>query len=233
MKTKNVLLLSAVLFSTGCPTNPPTPTDGGGGGDAGTTMDMVVVSMPDMLPPPPPTPGAQIDRIGRPTINVAATNPFDLMQGKGDRDATREAYNADSDPTMWQANWVGSLKANLAIYDGADTACGSQAFACGMAGGCMMGYTPDTTTYAALAGVLADDRLYVDTTKTTCGYLGAEGLGTCGGRLPTKAEDIIDITYTVLTVGISGLGTLPVKDGVTNGEADPSLTTFPFLSAPN
>ncbi len=108
--------------------------------------------------PAVPEIGAQIDRLGRGTINVAVTDPFNITQLG--QDATRDAYNADSKESDWAANWTADLEAMLAIYDGADGTCGNQLLA-------DMSKT-DKTRYAALAGVLADDRLYLDTSKTTC-----------------------------------------------------------------
>ena len=56
------------------------------------------------------------------TINVAATNPFDLDLSAANaaaktRDGARDAYNQDGDPTKWAANWAGVLGINLAVYD--------------------------------------------------------------------------------------------------------------------
>jgi len=201
--------------------------------DMTATGDMAMV-------PAAPTLGAQIDRMGRPTINVAVTNPFDLdlhalNAAATGRDATRDAYNQDSDPASWGAHWSGVLAANLAIYDGADTVCGNQLLADKNIA------TP--ARYAPLGGVLADDRLYLDTAQTTCGfYLAVEanaalklGLQDCGGRTPN--ESVVDETYTFATVGITGLkqdGSFAITDGPTaNAEGKPSLTTFPFLNDPN
>ena len=215
------------------------------GDDASTPADMTVVGTGDMMTMTPPAPqlGEQIDRLARGTINVAVTNGFDLPQMAGNRDATRDAYNRDSDPTKWQANWSAQLQGNLAIYDGADTVCGNQLLACGKAAGCAMGETATAGRYKAFADVLADDRLYLDTTQTTCQfYLGVEAkaLGLpvmdCGGRTPL--EDVVDATYSLAVIGVGGIkgdGSFALTDGskAKNMEAAPSLTTFPFLAEPN
>ena len=205
--------------------------------------DMVIVAMPDMVPPgPPPAPtlGAQIDRMGRGAINVAATNPFDLDESKlgsakASRDATRDAYNQDADPTKWVADWTPALEFNLAIYDGADGTCGNQ-LAADMT-------KKDATRYQTLAGVLADDKIYLDTSQKTCGfYLAVEAgvlgvtLADCGGRTPN--EPVVNETYTFLTAGLAGMtapGTFAVTDGLgqTNPKAASVSATFPFLGAPN
>ena len=186
------------------------------------------VSVPDA-----PIVGAQIDRLGRGTINVAVTDPFNITNVG--QDATRDAYNADSNEAEWATNWTADLEAMLAIYDGADGTCGNQLLA-------DMTKT-DKTRYATLAGVLADDRLYLDTGKTTCTtYLGVElnavGVANsdCGGRTPN--EQVVHVMYTAATVGAAGFmsdGSFAVTDGVAadgDGTAA-SLTAFPFLTAPN
>jgi hypothetical protein len=247
MRNQMKMFLPALLTLglLGCPSN-------NGGTDAGTdgstTTDGSVTPDGGTIPPVP-TIGTQIDRLGRGTINVAVTNPFNLTtgpRGTGGTDGTRDAYNADGNMASWVTNWAPQIQTTLAIYDGADTVCGNQLLACGAAAGCPSGTPPAADRYSALAGVLADDVLFVDTSKTTCGiYLGVEAaaLGLtaaandCGGRTPLY--DVVDITYTAATVGLQGIvdglttGTYPVNDNASNAETSPSLTTFPFLSAPN
>ena len=47
--------------------------------------------------PAKPTLGTQIDRMGRPAVNTALSNPFELLAGTAD--AAKDAYNASADPT--------------------------------------------------------------------------------------------------------------------------------------
>jgi hypothetical protein len=117
------------------------------------------------------------------------------------------------------------MASNLAIYDGLDRVCGNQLLA---------GDTAAAGRYAALAGVLADDRLYVNTAAGTCQiYLGVEGNAVgitnddCGGRTPL--EDTIDVSYSVLAAGtLSG-----VTDGVpSDADGTASLDDFPFYAPP-
>ena len=78
---------------------------------------------------------------------------------------------------------------------------------------------------AALAPVLTDDRLIVNTAVATCdAYLAVElGVTTqCGGR--TLSRDVIDDTLGAVV----GPG---VKDNVANDST--FLTDFPFLGVPN
>lgn len=188
--------------------------------------------------PGKPTIGTQIDRMGRPAVNTALSNPFELLAGTSD--AAKDAYNASSDPTAWvKANASGGFKTeistNLGIFDGLDLKCGNQLGA---------GATAVAGRYDTLASVLADDQLYLRSDKTSCGiYLAVEadatGLapnnGDCGGRTPV--EDVIDSTYQVLVTGtICALSSAVcgINDGVAvDGEGAANATTFPFLGAAN
>jgi hypothetical protein len=183
--------------------------------------------------PAKPALGAtQVDRMGRAAVNTALTNPFGLLPNTT-TDATKDAYNANTDPTSWKTSFQAEIAVHLAILDGIDGTCGNQLAAAS---------TVSSTRYSALAGVLADDQLYVRTDKTTCGlYLAAEadavGLttnnGDCGGRTPL--EDTIKETYSLLVIGKP----TGITDGLAVGasglgaEADgtPSATAFPFLAA--
>ena len=103
----------------------------------------------------------------------------------------------------------------------------------------------DANRYAGLAGVLADDQLYVRTDKTRCElYLAAEadavkltpGNGDCGGRTPV--EDTIKETYSLLVVGAptgitDGLPTNATTGFGADAEGGANAVTFPFLGPPN
>lgn len=169
--------------------------------------------------PAVPTLGVQIDRMGRPAVNTALTNPYDIYPSANAEsgEVTKARYNADSDATMWANTWMPAIRMNIAILDGLDGgSCGNQlAFSLGA-------YTP-------LAGVLAADVLQVDTTRTSCNaYLGVEvnalGLMTnteCGGR--TLSIDTIDATYGAL------IGTA-TSDNIAQSTAP--TTAFPFFATP-
>jgi len=232
----------AALIACGSSTTTPTPTP-----DLATTTppaDMAVF----VAPTKPALAATQLDRMGRPTINVAVTNPFNLNytgvgMGANGRDATRLAYNSDSNPAAWAANWTPVLAKTLAIYDGVDKVCGNQFAACGAVAGCAMGHVAAAGDYNTFASVLADDQLYMNTTLTNCGlYLGVElaslqvpgASATCGGRTPLV--NVVDETYTAAVVGAAGFnanGTFAVTGGVTTKSTQASLTTFPFLTTPN
>jgi hypothetical protein len=236
MKTTLPIIFASALFALGGCTTTESNMDAGtemdagmdagpgvdGGNDAGATDAGLLA---------PPTLGVEIDRMGRPAINTALTNPFDTL-GTITGDQAKDEYNANSTPANW-AKYVGSPTAgyfagNLAIFDSLDTVCGNQVAAAGGA--------PSATTYAGLATVFADDQLFVNTGSSTCAlYLGVELNATgifantdCGGRTPL--EDVIDETYSALAVGQpSG-----VTDGVPqDNDGTASLTAFPFVTTPN
>lgn len=219
MKRTMQMFLPAVLaLAVGC-------------GDPMTTTDGGVVDMAPQPPPAKPALGTQLDRLGRGTINVAVTDPFDLSPDG--RDKTRDAYNKDGNEAGWAAAWAPKIQNVLPIYDGADGTCGNQ-LAADMT-------KTDKARYLPLAGVLADDRLYVDTSYNTCDfYLAVEAnfLGVqvpqCGGRTPN--HDVVDEMYTFATAGLGGFmnGMFAVTDGVPkdNDGGAANLTTFPFLADP-
>ena len=182
----------------------------------------------DSNPPPPRVGAVQIDRMGRAGVNTALTNPFfreSVASEESQHERILDDYNAANDPSQWVARFSSLIASNLAILDGLDGVCGNQVLA---------GPAPVAGRYKALADILADDQLYVNTASGTCNqYLAVEAnaIGIlnpdCGGRTPL--ENTIDITYSVVAAG--------TLTGVTNGvtsDADgtASLTVFPFLDRP-
>ena len=172
--------------------------------------------------PAPPAIGTQIDRMGRAGVNTALTAPF---APAATHDSVQDQYNAASNPTQWAGLFSAPIQGNLAILDSLDQNCGNQ----------LLAAAPGAGRYSRLAGVLVDDRLYVNTASGTCqSYLAVEknALGVlnsdCGGRTPLY--DTIDTTYSVLALGtFSG-----VTDGISiDADGQASLTAFPFLSDPN
>lgn len=230
---RTITTLTLLLAFTGCGDDdgPTPPVDSGT--DTGMMMPDTGTPDPDGgtdAGPPEPMPlgadnppdlGAQIDRMGRPAINTALNNPFN-----GDataRNAAKDAYNADTTASTWAATWSDDFRISLAILDSLDRNCGNQ-----------LGADLTDDRYAFLAGVLADDQLYVNSASGTCGtYLGHEAEvleivedGGCGGRTPN--DDVIDRSYSVLAAGIL----TGIDDTITEDDAVHSATTFPFLAAP-
>jgi hypothetical protein len=212
--------------------------------------------------PAPPALGVQMDRLGRPAVNTALNHAFDPTAAAG---TAKDAYNVDGSPGGWVAAYAASFAGGLGILDvldtgltctdgtctaeGAPTAsdgCGNQVLYNGSPTG---GGAPAAGSYGTLAGILANDQLFLDTTKTSCdlashqNYLAVEfnvvtslpNL-TCGGRAPSN--DVIDTSYTALAIGVTGFKvsdgsyTPAFGDGAAP-HADVSESAFPFLGTPH
>ncbi len=262
MKNTNLLAILAVIGTSatalafaGCSsssgnetagdasTSDVTTGDDGGGNDSPSGNDSS--PGPDSAaeaatpPPNPPALGTLIDRMGRPAINTALNNTFYLAETDAGAVnclapglcAAKDAYNQDGTPSDWNANWGPAFYQSLAIYDALDNVCGNQA-----------GYGAlSQPAYTTLAGVLAQDALWVNTNNATCTqYLGVElnALGVsntdCGGR--TLTENTIDETYNLLAGTYApnpDAGTYgPATNGVTAPASAPS-STFPYFAAPH
>lgn len=144
----------------------------------------------------------QIDRMGRPGINTVLIN---LLPPRND--ALKDQYNQAVSIASW-SQFTNEIQASLAAIDTLD----------GISGNTVL-------PPAALAPVLADDRLIVDVSKPICNAYLAVELGVadqCGGR--TLSRDIIDDT----------LGAI-VGPGVSDNVAfDSTLRTdFPFIGVAN
>jgi len=170
-----------------------------------------------------PALGAQIDRAGRPAISTALIATFaSTLQ---ERNEVRDRYN-QALPATW-SSFAPEMTAGLGILDALNGVCGDQ----------LLAEASGADRYDALADVLLDDRLYVNTASGACGtYLGLEGevvgalpagMGGCGGRTPN--DDVVERSYSVLAAGaLTG-----IDDLVTGDSRDHSVTEFPFLAGPN
>lgn len=229
IKTATFIFASSLLMVSGCSDDEITVTP------PGETTPPDETTPPGETPPVvaeprgaenPPTLGAQIDRVGRPAISTALVGTF---LSDDDEKATRKnEYNADDAPSTWAATWTPVIEGALGVLDSLDADCGNQLLADDDA---------EPGRYATLAGILADDRLYVNAASSTCGtYLGLEaevvgalgaGEGGCGGRTPL--DDVIDRSYSVLAAGLL----TGVNDGLTeDADAVHDPANFPFLAAP-
>jgi hypothetical protein len=177
--------------------------------------------------PPSPTLGTQIDRMGRPAVATALIAFLGDEPAKGTR---KDLYNSSA-PATWQSEFKNEARSSLAIYDALDAVCGNQLLAT------QTSSTPER--YETLATVLMDDRLYVNSATSTCTqYLSVEATAVgipglennCGGRAPGSLNgyDVIDITYSVVSIG--GVG--GVTDGIGEDNVTHSDTDFPFLATP-
>lgn len=201
------------------------PVDTGMAGDTGSPDDTGSSSETGSDAgkfPAPPTLGMQIDRMGRPAINTALNHSFDANETT--KGAAKDAYNQAA-PATW-TSYVAEFEKNLAIIDAIDGNCTNQAF--------IDTTKTDATRYATLAGVLADDRLWLKTDATTCTvYLAVEANATkfventdCGGRRPDY--DVMKESYSLLAAG--------ALTGVTDGVATPDrakVMAFPYMDAPH
>jgi hypothetical protein len=180
-------------------------------------------------PAPPAVGEDQIDRMGRAGVNTALTDPFfrrEVEEEELRHEARQDEYNGAADPAAWANMFANEIAVSLAVIDSLDRTCGNQIVSAAQPLG--------ADRYQALAGILADDQLYVNTASGICQqYLAVEANAVgvtnndCGGRTPL--EDTIDTTYSVLALGaLAGVG-----DGVPiDADSAPSLSAFPFLDEP-
>lgn len=226
MEKLGILLLttiSAVAVMNGCSDPDPATTSSsaassGSGSSSSSSGAGGGADLGDM-----PSYGAQIDRFGRPAINTALNNTFNADDAA--KGMAKDNWNASADETMWGKNYAAEVGANLAIIDSLDANCGNQL----LADPAKM----DATRYGTLAGVLADDRQWLNADGMACTtYLAVEANATglipnmdCGGR--ALNYDVIDISYSALAVG----AVMGVDDGIpvpTHAQGK----TFPYLASP-
>jgi hypothetical protein len=204
------LALTAALAAAGCGDNwRPAPGDG----DRDAEPD-------GSEPPPPPQLGEMIDRTGRPLtaellIGAALPEP--------ERKQAIASYRT-AEPSQWPS-FEQEIQRNLAIYDGLDseTAAGDRCRA--------------TERLTALARVLSNDRLFLDTALSYCSGAGCTDYfeverkalrdrddHSSSGGLAAR-YDAVDITYTALVKDVDAA--VPVVDGV--GPHTDVSNSFPFF----
>ena len=174
--------------------------------------------------PPMPTLGTQIERTARPLIkNGLVGGPLAAAPESNRR---KESYNRVA-RTEW-SQFAANIQESLALYDGFDGSCGNQWLV-----------DPKVKTgarYRQLARLLADDRIWINSTSTVCTQFLAVELTAfatqgassddCGGRTPTY--DANNIFRSLLAGGVP----TGVDDGLGRDEKVHSTTAFPFLAAP-
>jgi hypothetical protein len=163
----------------------------------------------------------QLDREGRPLTGNALLG---LLAPDDVSDKLKEEYNAAT-PAV-SARFIPEIQKALGLYDGFDGQCGNQLLADQAAA--------PSARYRALATLLADDRLWVNSASTVCTQLFAVELASlagrdelshdCGGRSPNY--DAAN-TYRSLLVSGTSVG---VDDGLHHDERQHSATLFPFLA---
>jgi hypothetical protein len=177
----------------------------------------------------PPKIGEQIERVGRPLTKNALLS---LLDPDDVSDQLKERYNRAAQ-TDWP-QFTEEIEKGLALYDGFDGRCRNQWFVDRAAGA--------ARPYHALAKMLADDRLWIDSRSAVCTHFLAVELaathnfeevlvsgppdGDCGGRTPNY--DAVDALRSFWAGGISD----GVNDGLDHDDHVHSTTEFPFLAAP-
>jgi hypothetical protein len=165
----------------------------------------------------------QLDRMGRPLTGNALLGTF----ASGNvSDRLKEEYNRATPATA--ANFVAEIGRSLAAYDGFDGTCGNQLMADTKQSG--------PARYRALAALLADDRLWVNSASAACTRFMAvelaqlqgdkDAAADCGGRTPTYPAANV---YRSLLV--DGTRT-SVDDGLSHDDQQHSSAQFPFLAPP-
>jgi hypothetical protein len=165
----------------------------------------------------------RIDRAGRPLTGNALLAPLAPDEVS---DLLKERYNEATPATA--APFIPEIEKSLALYDGYDGQCGNQLLADNS--------VAPAKRYTALATLLADDRLWVNSASSACTRLFAVEIGAarrerryrddCGGRTPDY--DAVNIYRSLLAAGTR----TAIDDGVHQDEREHSRSVFPFLAAP-
>ena len=169
-------------------------------------------------------PQRQIDREGRPLTGNALLG---LLAGDAVSNQLKEEYNAATPETA--ARFIPEIRKALGLYDAFDGHCGNQLLVNKEAAPSMR--------HSAMATLLADDRLWVNSASGVCTQLFAVELASlagrkefsndCGGRTPNY--DAVNVYRSLLVDGSN----TSVDDGVHRDERVHSTTEFPFLAAPD
>lgn len=179
--------------------------------------------------------GTQIDSMGRAAVNTALNNTF---ASDAERGGAEDNYN--SRPNRDRGSFAETMAAQLAVYDALAGSCGDNPLTNRASADPADGLATGAGRYDFLAGVLADDRLYVNSSSggavagqcnvylaSELGVIGVTGFeADCGGRTPQ--HDVIQTTYSAVAVG----GVTGVDDGISSDNVTHSATQFPFLAAP-
>jgi hypothetical protein len=169
------------------------------------------------------SPTRQVDRAGRPltsTFLLAPPGAPEVIE------KLRDNYNGAA-PADW-ARFIPAIQDSLSFFDALDGQCGN---------GLLQTAGEDTPQrYRDLAGLMADDRIWVNSASTICAepYAveraangGAPALAQdCGGRTPTYNSVNV---FRSLLAGGKPTG---IDDGVNQDELSPSNSVFPFLRPP-
>lgn len=166
----------------------------------------------------------QLDRAARPLTGNALLG---TLASDEVSDQLKEDYNVATPATS--ERFVAEIQKNLGLYDAFDGQCGNQLLAKPQAA--------PSKRYLALATLLADDRLWVNSASTVCTQLMAVELADlagrkslkndCGGRTPNY--NAVNVYRSLLVDGTD----ISVDDGVEHDDHEHSMTVFPFLAPPD
>ena len=171
-----------------------------------------------------PTLGESIDRMGRALVANMLVGSLDSSEVMT---ARKETYN-HSAPSEW-SQFSADIQHTLGFYDGYDRTCGNQWLADRK--------SQPSARYQALAKLLADDRLWINSKSSVCTqYLavelsdlsnGSSITKDCGGRTPNYNADAV---FRSLLVRGTTDGT---DDGLERDDGVHSTSEFPFLASPH
>jgi hypothetical protein len=170
------------------------------------------------------SPERQIDRAGRTLTGNALLGTLD---GEDVSDKLKERYNAATPADG--AQFAPEIAKALGLYDSFDGQCGNQLL--------VDHKSAPERRYRALATLLADDRLWINSAASVCAQPFAVELAQaagrkaykrdCGGRTPNYGA--INVYRSLLVDG----STDRVDDGVEHDEKIHSVSKFPFLAPPD
>jgi hypothetical protein len=170
------------------------------------------------------SPDRQVDRAGRPLTGNALLGTLASEEVSFD---LKEKYNAATPETA--AEFIPEIEKSLGLYDAFDGHCGNQLLA-------DLEAAP-SQRYRAMAALLADDRLWVNSASHVCTQLFAVELASlagrnelsndCGGRTPNY--DAVNVYRSLLVDGSNS----SVDDGVHHDDHVHSADVFPFLAPPD
>jgi len=169
------------------------------------------------------SPTRQVDRAGRPLTSTFLLAPLGAPEVV---DKLRDDYNGAA-PTDW-ARFIPAIRESLSFFDALDGQCGN---------GLLESAAEDTPQrYQALAALMADDRIWVNSASTTCAEPYAVERAAHGGG-PALAQDCGGRTLTYSSVNVfrslmAGGKPTGIDDGLNQDELTPSNSAFPFLRPP-
>jgi hypothetical protein len=169
------------------------------------------------------SPTRQVDRAGRPLTSTFLLAPLgapDVIE------KLRDDYNGAA-PADW-ARFIPAIQESLSFFDALDGQCGNG----------LLETAAEATPlrYQALAALVADDRIWVNSASTTCAEPYAVERAANGGG-PALAQDCGGRTLTYNSVNafrslLAGGKPTGIDDGLDQDELTPSNSVFPFLRPP-